>query len=121
VDPSRAQGGGVSDGYLGDERLNELARLCMALLREVWILRDRQLVLEKILGDKHLIDRDGLEDFDPDPQHEERIQVEVDRLIDRVFVSTFRAGPPDLDQLVKQVHEELAAEAKLGRAEYPKT
>jgi hypothetical protein len=111
----------VSDGYLGDERLNELARLCMALLREVWILRDRQLVLEKMLGEKNLIDRDGLEDFDPDPKHEERIRLEVDRLIDRVFVSTFRAGPPDLEQLTKRVHEELAAEAKLGRNEYPNT
>ncbi len=111
----------MSDGYLGDERLNELARLCMALLREVWILRDRQLALERILDDRNVLDRAALEDFDPDPEHEERIRLEVDRLVDRVFVSAFRAGPPDLDELTKRVHEELAAEANLARDRRPIT
>jgi hypothetical protein len=113
MDLAGAEAGAVSDGYLGNERLNELARLCMALMREIWLLRDRQMVLERLLSERNLIDPDVIDAFEPDQHQEERIRLEVDRLLERVFASTFRTGPPDLDELTRRVHAELAAETKL--------
>ncbi len=113
MDPPCAETRSMSDGYLGDERLNQMARLCVALMREVWLLRDRQMVLEKLLAEVNVLDPHALEAFEPDELHEEQIRVEVDRLVARVFASTFRSGPPDLDELVRRVHSDLAAEARL--------
>jgi len=116
VDPACAQAGrgsDLSDGYLGDERLNELARLCISLMREVWLLRDRQMLLEKVLTDRELIDATQIDAFDPDPQTEERLRLEVDRFVERIFRTVFRDGPPDLEELTRRVRAELEDETRL--------
>jgi len=116
VDPACAQAGrgsDLSDGYLGDERLNELARLCISLMREVWLLRDRQVLLEKVLADRELIDATQIDAFDPDPQMEERLRLEVDRFVERIFRTVFRDGPPDLEELTRRVRAELEDETRL--------
>ena len=40
----------------GDESLDRLLRMNTELLSELWILRDRMMVLEKILEEKGLLD-----------------------------------------------------------------
>jgi hypothetical protein len=82
-------------------------------MREVWLLRDRQMLLEKVLADRDLIDATQIDSFDPDPRMEERLRLEVDRFVERIFRTAFRDGPPDLEELTRRVRAELEDEARL--------
>jgi hypothetical protein len=107
----------VSTGYIGDERLDELARLSVGLMKEIWLLRDRQLVLERMLERSGAIERSAIERHEPDARAEAEIRIEVDRMIRRIFDGVFRTGTPDLGALREQVRieiEEEAAAAEVG-------
>jgi|GEM_PF-959904 len=105
----------MSDGYIGGERLDELARLCVGLLKEIWLLRDRQLVLERMLERTGAIARSEIERNEPDAQAEAEIRMEVDRMMRRVFDGVFRTGTPDLEALRDQVRKEIEEEAAAGK------
>jgi len=103
----------VNAGHLGDERLDELARINLGLMKEIWLLRDRLMVLERLLERKGIVARLEMDRDEPDPQAEAEIRMEVDRLIARVFEGTFRTGPRGLAELQNQVRGELAAEQEV--------
>ncbi len=96
-------------GYIGDARLDELARLSLGLLKEVWLLRDRQLALERLLERNGVADRSSI-DEEPDAQAAAELRLELDRMIARVFEGAFAGGTPDLDALRARAATELAAE-----------
>ena len=68
----------------GDESLDRLLRMNTELLSELWILRDRVMVLEKILEEKGLLDTRAIDDYAPSPEFDEALQDERDRLVQRV-------------------------------------
>lgn len=68
----------------GDESLDRLLRMNTELLSELWILRDRVMVLEKILEEKGLLDAAAIDDYAPSPEFGEVLQDERDRLVRRV-------------------------------------
>jgi hypothetical protein len=41
--------------YLGDERFDQLARMMFQLLSEVWVMRDRMVVMEELLQRKKVM------------------------------------------------------------------
>ena len=47
----------MSTGYIGDERLDELARISIGLMKEVWLLRDRLMVVERLLERSGAVER----------------------------------------------------------------
>ena len=49
----------------GDERLDGLLRMNTELLSELWILRDRVMVLERILEEKGLLDAQAVSNYVP--------------------------------------------------------
>ncbi len=68
----------------GDDNLDRLLRMNTELLSELWILRDRVMVLEKILEEKGLLDAGAINDYAPSPEFGEALQDERDRLVRRV-------------------------------------
>ncbi len=68
----------------GDENLDRLLRMNTELLSELWILRDRVLVLEKILEDKGLFDAEAIENYAPSGEFADKLQDERDRMVRRV-------------------------------------
>ena len=68
----------------GDERLDGLLRMNTELLSELWILRDRVMVLEKILEEKGLLDAKAVSSYGPSGEFAEKLQDERDRLVRRV-------------------------------------
>jgi hypothetical protein len=107
----------VSTGYIGDERLDELARISIGLMKEVWLLRDRQMVLERMLERSGAIERSAIDRTEPDSAAEAEIRMEVDRMIGRVFGGAFRKGIPDLDELTERARKEIVEEAAVGTPE----
>ena len=104
----------MTQGYIGDARLDELARISIGLMKEIWLLRDRQLVLERLLEGKGVVERREIELDEPDARASAEIGLEVDGMIARVFEGAFPAGVPDLDSLRARAAEELAAEKTAG-------
>lgn len=116
MDPAGAEafdeGGGphLSTGYIGDDRLDELARISIGLMKEIWLLRDRQMVLERLLDSQGVVERRLIELDEPDHRAEAEIRMEADRMIARVFEGTFRTGKRDPSQLQEQARNELTME-----------
>lgn len=67
---------------------NENERLKLALLslaREVWVLKDRQGVLERCLEDRGVVARDLLERHQPDAAAKAASDAELSRFLDAIL------------------------------------
>jgi len=89
------------DLYL--EEVNALMRINTELMSELWILRDRVFVLEKILQEKDILENKIVDNYVPDEAFSKEIEKERDRFVRRV------AGAPwtkelNLESLIKNGH-----------------
>lgn len=70
--------------YTNDEKYDALVRMNTELLSELWIMRDRMMVLEHLLEKKFGLSKQEITDFDPPPELEAELLAERDALIRRV-------------------------------------
>lgn len=68
----------------GSEEMDALMRINTELMSELWILRDRVTVLEKMLEDKGVVLRKDIDDFVPEDEFEAELEEERDRFVRRV-------------------------------------
>jgi hypothetical protein len=64
--------------------LDRVADAVLALARELWVVRDRQILLEAVLADRGIDVTAMIDDFTPDPAFQARLDAERDRLIEAV-------------------------------------
>ena len=91
--------------YLGQKELDDVVRMNTELLAQLWILRDRVIVLEHMLEQKKVIDRQALTDFVPEGELARELERERNALVAKV------AGSPH------QTHYDyasLARQAEVG-------
>ncbi|WP_150241087.1 hypothetical protein [Nocardiopsis quinghaiensis] len=74
-----------TDHYLDSKRLDDIARMVTELASEVWILRDRNMILEHLLAEKGTVDPEVIEELHPDGELLERIRAERAAFVRRVF------------------------------------
>lgn len=75
---------------LPDHRIDDLGEAIIALTREIWVLSDRQAVLEAVLLEEGIaIDR--IDHYQPDAAMTERLAAKRQGLIDNVLAA-LRAG-----------------------------
>ena len=77
--------------FLGVGRDDELYRVCLALLRELWVVTDRVIVLEDLLVEHGVLGSGDVDVHRPSPALAAALQRERDSLIERVLDDT---GPP---------------------------
>jgi regulator of sirC expression with transglutaminase-like and TPR domain len=70
--------------YTNDEKIDALVRMNTELLSELWIMRDRMMVLEHLLEKKTGLSRQEIDEFDPPPAFETELLAERDALVRRV-------------------------------------
>ena len=75
--------------YLGTERADDLARISLALLSELWVLRDRVTVLEHVLEQKGSIARQELDKLMPEGELAEELARERREMVERVLGAPF--------------------------------
>lgn len=75
--------------YLESRRLDELARMVTELASEVWILRDRCLVLEHLLAKQGVVSEGALDELRPDAELAEKLQNERKVFVQKVFGAIF--------------------------------
>ncbi len=72
------------EAYTHDEKIDALVRMNTELLSELWIMRDRMMVMEYLMETKLGIPAKAIDDFDPPPELESRLLAERDALVRRV-------------------------------------
>lgn len=65
--------------YLGPESVTDVARMVMALMSEVWIMRDRQMITEHLLAVQGSVTAQQIDDFVPAGELAAKIAAERDR------------------------------------------
>lgn len=67
-------------------RIDDVAEAVLALTRELWVLTDRQMMLEALLT-SHGIDVSGLDAMEPDAQMQARLTARRQVLLDNVLTA----------------------------------
>jgi len=65
--------------------LDTLLGIVISLGNEVWVMRDRMRVIEKLLEAKGTISRADIEAYKPTPEEEEEIRKDNDAFMARLF------------------------------------
>ncbi|MCU0760198.1 MAG: hypothetical protein MUF07_13510 [Steroidobacteraceae bacterium] len=78
--------------YLADERFDQLARMMFQLLSEVWVMRDRMVVMEELLRRKGVASAAEIDGFVPDPELEQRLEVLRNELVEAVLGAPLRSA-----------------------------
>jgi hypothetical protein len=68
-----------------DPAIDTLLSILLSLGNEVYVLRDRMRIIEKMLEAKGTISRSDIEAYKPTPEEEEEIRKENDAFMARLF------------------------------------
>lgn len=82
----------MSDTHLGSASVEDLARMLLALTSEVWIMRDRMAVTERLLEQKFGLAAVEIDRFAPDADFSAELQTLRDRVIGAVVGAPAVAG-----------------------------
>ena len=77
----------MADQMLHPTDIDHLGRALIALTKELWIVKDRQRVLEAALVDAGLLDNVAVDAYQPDAKLEIELKAERQKLIDGVINS----------------------------------
>ena len=66
---------------LAPDRIDDVAKSVLALTRELWVMRDRQIVTEAVLASRGIDLREELDGFQPDAALQAKLDAERDRII----------------------------------------
>lgn len=75
--------------YLGSDRLDDLARMIAELTSELWVLKDRTLVLEHLLAERGCLDPAAVDELRPSEELVAKLRKEREALVGRVFGAVF--------------------------------
>ncbi len=89
--------------YLADQSLDDLARMHTETLSELWILRDRVLVLEHLLEQAGVIAPDAVSTLQPDDALTEKLKQDRDAMVARVVGAAHRKAL-NLNEIQDQAH-----------------
>lgn len=76
---------------LKPEQIDDVAKAVLALARELWVTRDRQIAVEAVLAARGIDIAAEVDAFEPDIELQKRLDAERNRLIGAV-VTALNAG-----------------------------
>lgn len=79
---------------LAPKDIDDLGEAILSLAREVWVLTDRQLVLEQVLAEEGIDIRDKVDRYKPDPAFAADLSARRKRLIGELL-RTLKTGIPE--------------------------
>jgi len=86
--------------YLDGNNIDDLGRMVTALLTELWIVRDRLAVVERLYGEKIGINSAAIDDFIPDDTFARRIEAVRDRMVGAVVGAPLAARERSVDEIL---------------------
>lgn len=88
--------------YLNEDNVDDLGRMLVALLSEVWVMRDRMAVLEKLLEKAGVVTEEAIEQFSYTPAEEEEMEKLRDRIVTAVVGAPVAAKERSVDQILER-------------------
>lgn len=76
-----------ADRLLDDADIDGIGRAVMTLCQELWLVKDRMMILEAVLEENGIEASDAIENFQPNEALQERLNKDGRHLIERVLAS----------------------------------
>jgi hypothetical protein len=92
----------MSDATLDRSNIDDLSRMLMALVQEVWIMRDRMAVTEQLLEEKAGISAADIDSFVGDPEYQEAIRAMRDNFAMRIVGAPLAARERSVEQILER-------------------
>lgn len=88
--------------YLTEENTDDLGRMVVGLLSELWIMRDRMAVLEQLLVKSGVLAPDAIETFSWTPAQAAEMEKLRDKVVASVIGAPLAAQERGLDQILER-------------------
>jgi len=98
-----------TEPYLADGNIDDLGRMLVALLSEVWVMRDRMHALEDILVEKAGLSIEELDTYLPTGASAERLDEIRKRLVGNVIAAPLMAKQREVEDIM--VHSRMDQKA----------
>jgi hypothetical protein len=105
---------GTGKDYLGPQSVTDVGRMLMALMSEVWILRDRQMITEHLLAEKGLLTSEEIDRFAVPAELAARIEAERDRFARLILSAPIAAEARSIPEILERAGMPEAAAAAAG-------
>jgi hypothetical protein len=69
---------------LAPEQVDDLAEALLVLARELWVVRDRQIVTELVLAERGIDISAAIDRYEPSAEVQARLDAERDRMVERL-------------------------------------
>lgn len=99
----------VRPTYLGNPRIDDVARMLFELTSELWVLKDRTMVLEDLLVKNNIVAPNAVDSAAPDDELQTKLKSERDALIRRVYGSILDADTRVEQALAAAVANKVSA------------
>lgn len=80
----------MTDQVLNESDIDRLGQALITLTRELWVVKDRQRILEAALAEAGLLDTDELDAYEPDESLEAELKAERRELINEILKTLTR-------------------------------
>ncbi len=90
----------MTDATMPAESVDDLSRIVMALVQEVWILRDRMAVTERLLAEKIGMSAAEIDDYIGDAQFKAGMEKLRDRFAAKVIGAPLAGRERSVDQIL---------------------
>jgi hypothetical protein len=84
----------IEEDFLLHRRIDDLAAAYVSVLGELWIMKDRQAVLEQVLAQHNIPAAEAVEKFEPTGAFKAQLDAERQVWIRRMIGALFRKGLP---------------------------
>lgn len=62
----------------------QFQRALLAMARELWVAKDRQRILEQLLGERGVVASEALDTYQPSPELQSKLDLECREFIERI-------------------------------------
>jgi len=100
----------MSNKYLAPDNVDDLGRMLMALLSEMWIMRDRMAVTEKLLAEKAGLTSAAIDDFVPDAAFAAELEALRDKVVSAVVSAPVSAEDRSVESILRRAGFSQAAD-----------
>jgi hypothetical protein len=92
----------MTQSYLSEANVDDLGRMIMALLGELWVTRDRLALLETVLEKSGTIAAKTLDDYVPTADESRRLEAMRDLLVSSVIGAPVAAQERSVEDILKR-------------------
>ena len=109
----------MSEAYLSSGNIDDLGRMVMALVSELWITRDRLAALETMLDAKGVVAARELDNIVPSAAQASVLEAMRDRLVASVLGAPVAAQERSVNEILRRAGHSPVVEGKPGAALNP--